>query len=189
MTQTQTEPMTVAEFRAWYAERPQHEHWELIDGERVRMMTPPTKRHQQIAYNLNRALDDALIRMGSPLLAYQRVGVNLGAERYDPEPDVVVVDDSENPDERYADRFYLAAEVISKSDDRRQVNKLHAYRKHLHCRHILLIQQDRVEVVYDQRGDSGWARTVLTRPDDVLRIDEFSLACPLSRIYDRVKLP
>jgi Uma2 family endonuclease len=128
MTQTRIKPMTVAEFRAWYAGRPRHEHWELIGGERVQMMTPPTKRHQQIAYNLNRALDDALIRTGSPLLVYQRVGVNLSVEHYDPEPDVLVVDDSENRDERYADRFCLVAEVISKTDDRRQGDKLRAYR-------------------------------------------------------------
>jgi hypothetical protein len=52
-----------------------------------------------------------------------------------------------------------------------------------------LILQDRVEVVHEQRVDSGWERNVLTGPGEVLRIEELGLASPLSRIYDRVKPP
>jgi Uma2 family endonuclease len=189
MTELETKPMAVAEFRAWYAERPEHERWELIDGECVRMMTPPTKRHQQIAANLHRALDDALVRISSPLRTYQRVGVNLGVERYDPEPDVVVVDDRENPDERYANRVCLAAEVVSQSDEDRQARKLRAYREHEFCRHVLLIEQDRVEVVHLARAEKLWVRKVPHSRKDVVRIEEFGLACPLDRIYDRVGLP
>jgi Uma2 family endonuclease len=126
--------------------------------------------------------------MGSPLSVYQHVGVDLGLECYDPEPDVVVINDAESPDGRYAGRFYLVAEVLSESDDRRQAKKMSAYRRHPHCRRILLIQQEHAEIAYHWRDQTTWWLTLLAGRDDVLRIDEFGLACPLSRIYDRVKL-
>ena len=98
-----------------------------------------------------------------------------------------MVDDAESADGRYIDRFHLAAEVVSKTDDRRQSKKVRAYRAHPSCRHILLIQQERVEIAYHLRDGEIWNVAVLTGPDDVLRIDEFGFACPLSRIYHRVR--
>src|SRR5260370_37616281 len=96
-------------------------------------MPPPTLAHQRIASNLQRLLTDALERRDATLTAYQRAGINLGPsiEYYDPEPDVVVIDAdaSQEPDRRYADRFYLAAEIVSSSDrtyteSKREVYKL-----------------------------------------------------------------
>jgi hypothetical protein len=57
----------------------------------------------------------------STLRAFQRVGLNLGlvAANYDPEPDVVVIDGGPGDDPHYADRFYLAAEVLSDMTARR----------------------------------------------------------------------
>ncbi|HKF99800.1 MAG TPA: Uma2 family endonuclease, partial [Xanthobacteraceae bacterium] len=75
--------------------------------------------HQRIASNLERLLNDALEIRNPRLAAYQRVGVDLRPDvnNYDPEPDVVVVDNVvKSSDQRYVDRFYLAAEVVSDSD-------------------------------------------------------------------------
>ena len=44
--------LSVASFRAWRASRPDEEHWELIEGVPM-MMTPPNRRHQRIASNLD----------------------------------------------------------------------------------------------------------------------------------------
>src|SRR5262245_36778060 len=109
--------MSVREFRAFYEERPDHEHWELIDGVAI-MMTPPTIVHQRIASNLQRLLLEALERHNPALTAYQRAGVNIDPDGgYDPEPDVVVVDAAiESFEDRYSDRFQLAAEIVSRSD-------------------------------------------------------------------------
>src|ERR1700736_1041340 len=86
-------PLPVSAFRTWAETRPDEEHWELIDGVPIRR-TPSTKAHQRIASNLERLLNDALLRSAPERAAYQRVGLNLGpvVANYDPEPDVVVID-------------------------------------------------------------------------------------------------
>ena len=78
-------------------------------------------------------------------MSYQRIGINLAsvAPDYDPEPDVVVVDDGDD-DERYSDRFYLAAEVVSRSDRKTVESKREIYKRHPDCRCVLVIQQDRI---------------------------------------------
>ena len=130
-------------FRSFIEDRPHEEHWELIDGVAM-MMAPPTRTHQRIERNLERLLLDALERHNPALTAFQAIGVNLApdVEDYDPEPDVVIVDSDEtkNPDERYVDRFYLAAEIVSASD-RTRVEKARGVQLHQLCACILTIQQ------------------------------------------------
>ena len=118
---TQRKPpcMSVELFRAFYATRPDEERWELIDGAAI-MMTPPTLAHQMIAGNLQLLLFRALDDHAPELTVCQRLGINIGpsVEDYDPEPDVAVIDADAalDPERRYADRFYLAAEIVSASD-------------------------------------------------------------------------
>ena len=122
-------------FRAFYDSRPEEEHWELIDGVPM-MMASATLIHQRIASNLERVLNDALEIRNPAWAAYQRVGVNLRPDvnNYDPEPDVVVVDNVvKSSDQRYVDRFHLAAEVVSDSDGARVELKRDVYKKHPHC--------------------------------------------------------
>jgi len=115
-SQRKIAPLSVAAFRSWVELRPDEEHWELVDGVAV-MMAPPTRDRQRIASNLERLLNDAIERLPRPRMppvaAYQRIGVNLEpmVEDYDPEPDVAVVPVATTSDQRYADRFFLVAEV------------------------------------------------------------------------------
>lgn len=148
--------LSVASFRAWLTSRPDEEHWELIGGVPT-MMTPPNRRHQRIASNLETLLNAAIKRHDPALAAYQGIGVNIvSAVPYDPEPDVAVIREDENPDPRYADRFYLAAEVLSESDTGVIEGKRDIYRAHPSCTCILLIRQDRVEITVDVRTADGW---------------------------------
>src|SRR5215470_10218345 len=97
--------LSVASFRAWLRSRPDEEHWELIGGVPM-MMTPPNRRHQRIVWNLENLLNEALNAHDPTLEAYHDIGVNIvSAVPYDPEPDVVVIRETENPDPRYAERF------------------------------------------------------------------------------------
>lgn len=176
--------MSIEWFRAFYESRPDEEHWELIDGA-VMMMAPATKAHQRIAKNLERLLDDALELHHPDWAAFQRLGMNLRPEvdNYDPEPDVVVVDAEGGFDERYVDRFYLAAEILSDSDKSRAELKRGVYKLHPHCRCILTLRQDRQEVRIDMRTESDWQVRVLQRPTDVLVLDEFGLRCIVADLY------
>jgi Uma2 family endonuclease len=183
-TQRKPSPLSVEAFRAWSETRPDEERWELIDGVPM-MMTPPTKAHQRIASNLERLLNDALSRSAPQRAAYQRVGLNLGAvvENYDPEPDVAVIDVEEGSDERYADRFYLIAEVVSASDRPKIEGKREIYKLHGACNCILTIRQDRHEVRLDMRTGNSWTPQVLTRATDELVLAEFGLRCTLADPY------
>jgi len=183
--------MSLELFRQFVEGRPDKERWELIDGVAM-MMAPPTLAHQRIASNLERLLLDALEIHAPTLTAFQAIGVNLGpaVQDYDPEPDIVVVDDStaEIPDERYAERFYLVAEVVS-SSDRVDVNRKRAiYKLHESCTCILTVQQERFEVCVDSRTDAGWTEQTLTKPDDVLVLPDFGLHCKLADVYRRTPL-
>jgi Uma2 family endonuclease len=178
--------LSVEVFRGFLEGRPDEERWELIDGVAV-MMAPPTLAHQRIASNLQRLLHTALESHAPTLTVYQRVGVNLApaVEYYDPEPDIVVIDDeaSEKPGERYANRFYLVAEIVSASDRPYVESKREVYRLHEACKCILTIQQDRFEVRVDVRTDDGWKEQVLTKRDDLLVLADFGLRCNVSDLY------
>jgi Uma2 family endonuclease len=181
--QRKPSPLSIEAFRAWTETRPDEERWELIDGVPM-MMTPPTKAHQRIASNLERLLNDAL-GPAPERAAYQRVGLNLGpvVENYDPEPDVVVIDVAESSDERYANRFYLVAEVVSASDRPKIEGKREIYKLHAACNCILTIQQDRHELRVDQRAGNAWTTQILTRPADELVLTDFGLRCTLADLY------
>jgi Uma2 family endonuclease len=178
-------------FRAFLEGRPDEERWELIDGVPV-MMAPPTLDHQWIATNLQSLLNGALKLFAPQFRAYQRLGVNLGSsvEDYDPEPDVAVIDADANRDRgrRYADRFYLAAEIVSTSDRSYVESKRAVYMRHDACRCVLTLQQDRIEIRLDLRTDAGWTQQTLTNPDDMLVLPEFGLRCRLADLYEGTAL-
>jgi Uma2 family endonuclease len=174
--------LSVASFRAWLASRPDEEHWELIEGMPM-MMTPPNRRHQRIASNLESLLNAALKRQHPGFAAYQNIGVNIvSTVPYDPEPDAAVIREDENPDPRYAERFYLAAEVLSDSGTDVIEGKRDIYRAHPSCTCILQVRQDRPEIIVDRRTGDGWASQVLNSADE-LALPEFGLVCSVSDVY------
>jgi Uma2 family endonuclease len=152
------------------------------------MMAPPNRRHQRIVSSLQNLLDTALAAYDPSLEAYHDVGVNIvSAVPHDPEPDVTVIREAENADPRYADRFYLVAEVLSDSDRDVIDLKREVYRAHPTCTCILLIRQDRAEIVVDQRTSDGWHSQVLHAGDD-LDLPAFGLSCPVAEVYRRTPL-
>lgn len=174
--------LSVTSFRAWLASRPDEEHWELIEGVPM-MMTPPNRRHQRIASNLESLLNASLKRHNPAFAAYRDIGVNIvSTVPYDPEPDVAVIREDENPDPRYADRFYLAAEILSDSDKGIIEGKRDIYRAHPSCTCILLIRQDCLEMVVDRRTGDGWRSQVLQGSDE-LALPEFGLICLVREVY------
>ncbi len=177
--------LSVGQFREFIEGRPDKERWELIDGVAM-MMAPPTLAHQRIASNLERLLLDALEAHAPALTAFRAIGVNVGPaiEDYDPEPDVVVTDSSagEAHDERYADRFYLVAEIISSIERVDIDRKRSVYKLHDSCT-CIFVQQDHFEVRIDLRTDTGWSEQVLKQADDILALSAFGLRCGVADLY------
>jgi Uma2 family endonuclease len=146
------------------------------------MMTPPSRRHQRIASNLESLLNAALRRHSPLLAAYHDIGVNIvSSVPYDPEPDMAVIRQGVNPDPRYADRFYLVAEVLSESDKGIIENKRGIYRAYPSRTCILLGRQDRLEITVGRRTGGGWHAHVLLGADE-LALPDFGLACLLSDV-------
>jgi Uma2 family endonuclease len=128
-------------------------------------------------------LNAAFKRHNPTFVAYHDIGVNIvSTVPYDPEPDVAVIREDENPDPRYADRFYLVAEVLSESDKGIIESKRDIYRAHASCICILLVRQDRLEIIVDRRTPDGWRSQVLHAADE-LTVPELGLTCPVRDVY------
>ena len=190
MTAIAGEPrkLTIDEFLAFYDTRPDEEQWQLIDGVAL-LMTPPFPTHQRIASNLQRLLEDAFERDGLPYQALQRVGIQLeDFPHYRPEPDVAVLDLQLVPGQRHLERFYLAAEILSESDEDRTDLKRSYYRSHEHNRTVLLVSQDRMEAEFDRRTGDGWITSTLNEPDARLELPDMGLSCRLADLYRNTPL-
>jgi Uma2 family endonuclease len=187
--------MSVAEFRAFQDGRPDHERWELIAGVPM-MMTPPTIAHNRIAGNLERLLNEALDRFDRSRLATQRPGIELGSIAFRPEPDVGVIDANYDAGQRFVDRAYLLAEIVSATDDMpvpgtggRWIDvKREIYLAHDPCVALLIIEQERIEVRIDLKTKAGWESTALVGPAAQLVLPIFGLRCSVSQLYEGTPL-
>ena len=132
-------------FQAFYADRPKEEKWELIEGSPV-MMPPPSLVHQRIAKNLEKILDAHFLANGLMWRADREIGVLLPEdEKYNPEPDVTVIDLDIELGQTYADKFYFVAEVLSPNDKAWVLkSKLGYYQAHPNCLGIMFVRQDRI---------------------------------------------
>jgi Uma2 family endonuclease len=199
---TTTRRMSGAEFRSFQDTRPDHERWELIKGVPV-MMVPPFIAHQRIAGNLERVLNDALATHDPTRLAVQGSGVELGnvvlerfGEDYRPEPDVMVIDADYEPRQRFVERAYLVAEIVSDTDHQSVPGekepwiaiKRRLYLAHPPCEAVLLIDPLRVEIGVDLRTQGGWIFTNLTRLDERLNVPSCGLRCLVADVYEGTPL-
>jgi Uma2 family endonuclease len=178
---------TADQFLEFYMTRPDGERWQLVDGLPM-MMTPPTRPHQKIAKNLLFLLDGTLRRSRPDLEAYYEIGIRIpGVEDFNPEPDLLVVDTNAQF-ERYAEKFFLIAEVTSPSNTAEMIErKLERYREHPDNLYCLMIDQDSVHVALWSR-EQGWSRTDLRSLDDALALPAFGFEARLAEIYEGTPL-
>jgi Uma2 family endonuclease len=186
--------MSGQRFRMFQEGRPDHERWELVAGVPM-MMTPPTIAHNRIAGNLERLLNDALAGHDQSRIAMQRPGIELGSGEFRPEPDVAIIDAEYEPDQRFVDRAYLLAEIVSATDGTRVPDtetkwidvKRTIYLAHAPCEAVLIIEQDRMEVRLDVRTQNGWTSQTLG-PDHDLNLPAFGLQCAVAELYEGTPL-
>jgi Uma2 family endonuclease len=186
--------MSGAEFRAFQEKRSDRERWELIAGIPI-MMVPPTVAHNHIAWNLQRLLNEALAIHDPTRFATQRLGVELASGDYKPEPDVAVIDVAYEAKQRFIDRVYLMAEVVSDTDELRDPDtgkkwievKREIYLDHAPCEAVLLVEQDRIEVRVDVRTGTDWASATLGAADELI-LPGFGLRCAVADLYEGTPL-
>lgn len=185
-------------FHAFYEERPKSEKWELIDGVPM-MMPPPTLIHQRISGNLEVMINRRLAEVRPQWRADREIGLLLPKDdRFNPEPDVTVIDTEIAIHQIYAERFYFVAEVLSPSNrpemrtgsDRPVVlaAKLEYYRGHEHCRAVLIVEQERVEACLHLRGGDTWSERLLTDPSVRIVIPDIGDIGALGELYRHTPL-
>ena len=184
-------------FHAFRDERPKEEKWELIDGVPM-MMPPPTLIHQRISRNLETMLNDRLRVVRPDWMADREIGILLPHDKkFNPEPDVTVIDTDIEIGQIYAERFYFVAEVLSESNrpelvagaDKPMVlaAKLAYYREHAPCQSILFVRQDRIEATLHTRPDNFTPRA-LENPADRLDIPGIGAIGSLAGFYRHTPL-
>ena len=185
---TRLPQFTLEVFHAFRDERPKEEKWELIDGVPV-MMPPPTLVHQRIARNLEMLLNERLAKVKPEWQADREIGILLPQdEKFNPEPDVTVVDSSIGIGQIYAERFYFVAEVLSGSDKVAVLEaKLGYYQAHAPCVGILLVRQDEVRAELYRRLE-GWSSIQLAAPQSSHEIPWIGNIGSLGSLYRHTPL-
>ncbi len=180
-----TPQLTMEQFHAFRDERPKEEKWELIDGVPM-MMPPPTLMHQRIGRNLETLLNARLQEAKPAWQADREVGVWLkGDEKYNPEPDVTVIDATIAIGQIYVQRFYFVAEILSENDKKAVLEaKLRYYQGHEHNHCVLFVRQDRIGADQHDRQSSGdWRRHHLVKPDAAVKLPDIGLIGCLGDLY------
>jgi Uma2 family endonuclease len=174
---------SVEEYLAFIATRPSEERWQLIDGVAM-MMTPPTIRHQDIAFNLACELRAHIRGSKLPYKAMHEVGLIVpGVELFRPQADVAVVAPRVDPEASWADQFYLVAEVLSDSNGDAEVDiKRQRYQLHTDNQYCLIISQKVVKVDLYSRA-TNWEVNTIEGLDNVLSLPFFGFCCSPLAIY------
>ena len=170
-------------FHAFRDDRPKEEKWELIDGVPI-MRPPPSLVHQYISENLS-ALINARLKATNPAWrAVTEAGVLLaGEEKYNPEPDVTVIDKAVELDQIYATKFHFVAEVLSPNDKPKVLAaKMAYYRAHQSCIAIMFVRQDKVEAQVYLR-DRLWKPLTLRKSTNRVEIPGIGDIGALNEIY------
>ena len=145
-----------------------------------------------------RLLNDALARYDPTRFAIHESGVELEdaalasiGEDYRPEPDVMVIDADYELRQRFVDRAYVIAEIVSDTDTEPVAGtrepwiavKRRLYLAHAPCEAVILIDPYRIEVKIDLRETDGWVTESLTSLDQQLMIPCCGLACGVADVY------
>ena len=170
-------------FHGFRDDRPKEEKWELIDGRPV-MMPPPSLIHQRISGNLEALINSRLSRIKPEWRADREIGLLIPQDqKFNPEPDVTVIDTEIGLNQLYAERFYFVAEVLSGSDRPWELKaKLEYYQKHEPCSGVLFVRQDQIVAELYLRK-SNWNKSELDIPNARLDLPVIGDIGPLSDLY------
>lgn len=172
--------MDVVAFRRWVEARPEHERWELLDGEPM-LMAPPRERHQRIVMNLAGRLDALAEPRGCRALPGLAI-LGDAMDDFAPIPDVVVRCGPPLPDGYAADPL-LVAEVLSPSTmslDRGR--KIDFYRTVASLKVLLIVYSDEARVEVWRRETGDWSVAALGL-DGTVTLPELDGVVPVRDIY------
>ena len=174
--------LTIEEFLAFMASRPQGERWELIEG--VAIMNPsPIQIHQLIAANIVSFLMRHKQLTRSDWIALLGVGTEVPVSPNSlPQPDVYVQERAVTDSPVTADALVIF-EVLSKSNTKAdQAWRRKVYASVPNCQHYVTVSLKAVEVVaYDRAGD--WQPRRIGELDANIDLPAIGVSIPLADIY------
>ena len=108
----------------------------------------------------------------------------------------MVMDADYEPRQRFIDRAYVIAEIVSDTDNEPVPGakeawiaiKRRLYLAHPHCEAVILVDPYRIEVRVDLRTKDGWASIRFTHLDEQLTIPNCGLQCAVADVYDGTPL-
>ena len=182
---TEHEQMTIEEFLAFTAERPDNERWELIEGVAI-LNASPTYWHQIIANNIGTLLNNIRRTRKATWRPLQGIGTRVpAAPRSLPQPDVMVMERS-GGDSSVAEEALVLFEILSKSNTRTdQAWRRRVYASIANCQHYVVVDQDRPTITrYDRATD--WGSVQYRSLSETLVLPALRAKLPLVDIYDGV---
>lgn len=152
-------PLNVAEFVEAIRPRPDHERWELLDGEAV-LMAPQSERHQAIVGNLLAFARSRAQSLGCRALPGLGI-LNDTIDDYAPIPDVLVRC-GPMVEGGYARDPVFIAEILSPStmsNDRGR--KVDFYKTIPGLQSLMIVYQDEIRVEHWERDGDEWRHAVM----------------------------
>ncbi|HEX4078360.1 MAG TPA: Uma2 family endonuclease [Rhizomicrobium sp.] len=183
MTIAQRATMSLGQFLAW--EERQDGRYEF-DGIQPQAMTGGTIAHDQITFNVRKALDERL--SGKPCRPFgPNVKIIAAAKvRY---PDGIVTCSPTKPEATAIDDPVIVFEVVSEDSARTdRIEKLREYQATpaIQC-YVILEQKSVGATVFSRRGDI-WTAAALTE-GDLLRMPEIGVEIPIIEFYAGLEFP
>jgi Uma2 family endonuclease len=174
--------MTIEEFLAFTATRPQEEHWELIEGVPV-MNASHTGHHQMIVTNISGFLWRFKAEHGAAWFAIVGTGTTVPVSQKSlPQPDIMVLEDPPTGSP-VSDEALALFEVLSPSNTKADQSwRRRVYSSVPNCRHCVTVSLKTVEIAaYDR--DTRWKERSCVTLSDSLALPALGLAIPVADVY------
>ena len=174
--------MTIPEFRALVDERPNGEHWELVEG--IAKKTPRwTMLHQAIVGNVAFGLRIAKERAHATWMPLLGIFIHVPACKNSlPWPDIIVKERSLTGAKTTREAVVIV-EVLSPFNRRSdQVWRKRMYASVPNCRHYVTASTKAALVERFDRAN-GWVGTMLRGLDETLDLPAIETTIPLKDIY------
>lgn len=174
--------MTIEEFLAFTAARPDGERWELIEGVAI-MNASPTDWHQRIVLNISGALDAIKAQTGAAWTPLLGIGMRVPVSPHSlPQPDIFIMAGPMTGEPTTDDALVLF-EVLSKSNTSAdQAWRRRVYSSIPNCQHYVALSARRAEGTRFDRA-SGWTAEPFKGLADTLDLPAIGVSIPLAQIY------
>jgi Uma2 family endonuclease len=174
--------MTIEEFLAFTATRPEEERWELIEG--VPVLSPsPTDYHQIVVTNISGFLWRFKTERNPNWFPLIGTGTRVPASANSlPKPDIMVKEQPPTGSPVSEDALVLF-EVLSRSNTKAdQAWRRRVYASVPNCQHYVTVSLRTVQVcAYDR--DSRWKDRSFTSPATTLALSALGVSIPVADIY------